>query len=291
MRGLLTVLAAIALAACSKAEDSALAGYVEADLLYLAAQDPGVLQTLQFREGDQVKAGDVLFTLDPARAELSAAEARKKAEGATLRADVEGAMAKQVAEAETTVALAEKTFNRSQSLVRGGAVTREKFDVDAAALAAAKSRLEALRAERDAMLRDAEAAGASALFAEKRLADMQVLAPVSGSIERIYRRPGEFVAIGDPVVALLAPENLKIRFFAPQDLLSSLEVGGAVRFTCDGCNNPKSAKISFIAAEPQFAPPVIYSLDQRDRLVFLVEARADEAASLRPGLPVTVERR
>ena len=197
-------------------------------------------------------------------------------------------MTKQIAEAEAALKLAEKTFRRSSELVKDGAVTKEKFDIDATALASTKAQLERLRAERDAMLREWDGATAAARLAERRLADLEMTAPAAGSIERIYRRPGEVVAAGDPVVALLAPENIKIKFFAPEPMLSSLKSGATISFTCDGCDGAMTAKISFIASKPQYTPPVIYSIKEREKLVFLVEARPDNQDALRPGLPVKV---
>jgi HlyD family secretion protein len=104
----------------------------------------------------------------------------------------------------------------------------------------------------------------------------------------MIHRQGEVVAAGQPIVALLAPQNMKVRFFAPEAALAQLAVGGRVSVSCDGCAEAASATISFIASEPQFTPPVIYSLDQREKLVFLVEARLDAPAPIRPGMPVDV---
>lgn len=282
------VLTAFAAASCAPQTDDSLTGYVEADLLYLAPQDAGVVKSLAVREGDRVAAGDILFTLDPARFSLAAEQAAATAQGAAARAKDEGAMAKQIAEAEAALHLAERTFSRSKSLVKDGAVSREKYDIDAAGLAAAKARLEMLRAERSASLSELESASAAAELAERRLADLQTIAPAAGIIERIYRRPGEVAAVGDPVVALLAPENLKIKFFAPEKMLSSLTPGREIAFACDGCGDTRTARISFIASEPQYTPPVIYSLKEREKLVFLVEARPENSAGMRPGLPVTI---
>lgn len=275
-------------AACSGPEEARLTGYVEADLLYLAPQDAGVVATLAVRQGDRVEKGDALFTLDPARAALIAEQARATAQGVAARAADNGAFEQQVAEAQAMFNLAEKTFQRSSALVGGGAVTKEKFDMDATAVTTTKAQLEQMRAERTAIMRDWDAASAAANLAERRLADLETTAPAAGAIERIYRRPGEVAAMGDPVIALLPPENMKLKFFAPEPMLSSIRIGGKVSFTCDGCTPAQSATISFIASEPQFTPPVIYSIKERAKLVFLVEARPDDPAQLRPGLPVTI---
>ena len=280
---------ALLFVACSKAEDNTLTGYIEADLLYLAPQDSGVVKSLNVREGDRVRAGDILFTLDPERLSMAAEQASASAQGAALRTADDGVLNRRIAEAEAAHVFAEQTFRRARELIKDDAISKEKYDTDAAALASAKARLDAARAERDAMTREVDAAGAAARLAEQRLADLEVAAPADGAIERIYRRPGEIAAAGDPVVALLAPENLKLKFFAPERLLSSIATGARISYSCSGCDGARSATISFVASEPQFTPPVIYSIKERDTLVFLVEARPDEPAGLRPGLPVTID--
>lgn len=283
------ICAALFLAACAESQSAGLTGYVEADLLYLAPQDSGVVKSLNVREGDRVKAGDILFTLDPARLTMASEQARASAQGAAARTADDGVLNRRIAEAEAAHVFAEQTFRRARELIKDDAISKEKYDTDAAALASAKARLDAARAERDAMTLEVDAAGAAARLAEQRLADLEVAAPADGAIERIYRRPGEIAAAGDPVVALLAPGNLKLKFFAPERLLSSIRIGDPISFACSGCDGARSATISFVASEPQFTPPVIYSIKERDKLVFLVEARPDDPAGLRPGLPVTID--
>ncbi len=289
MKTFIPIIALSLLAACSEPEEKTFTGYVEAELLYLAPQDAGVVKTLSVREGDQVKTGDIVFTLDSKRAALAAKQALAAAQGVASRVADNGAIIQEIAEAKSALALAEKTFQRSQSLVSDGAVSVEKYDIDETAVAAAKARYERLLAERAAMILDLNSAKASANLAEQRLSDLEISAPTAGRIERVYRRPGEVVALGDPVVALLAPSNLKLKFFAPEPLLSSLQLGGKISFSCDGCAGPQNATISFIADQPQYTPPVIYSLKEREKLVFLVEARPDDPYGLRPGLPATID--
>ncbi|MFZ5618135.1 MAG: HlyD family secretion protein, partial [Pseudomonadota bacterium] len=215
-------------------------------------------------------------------------QATAAAQGAGARAADDGAMAKQIAEAEAALTLAEQTFRRSKELVRDGAVSKEKYDIDLAAMNSAKARLDRVRAERAAMLREWDSMNAAARLAERRVTDLETLAPQAGTIERVYRRPGEIAAIGDPVVALLPPENYKLKFFIPEPKLATLQIGGEISFSCDGCEGKRMAAISYIASEPQYTPPVIYSIKEREKLVFLVEARLENPAGLRPGLPVTI---
>ena len=86
----------------------------------------------------------------------------------------------------------------------------------------------------------------------------------------------------------LPPQNLKFRFFAPEPLLPEIKYGETVTVSCDGCEKGLTAKVSFIARSAEFTPPVIYSLEERNKLVFMVEARTDEPERLRVGQPVSV---
>ena len=260
-----------ALAACGGGESDVMQGYGEADYIYLASQETGMVSDLLVREGDHVEAGAQVFTLDPARLEYNAetAGAQSAAAAAAIRT------------AQAEAQLAQTNFARSEELHRRGFYSQARYDADRAALDAANARLAQVR-------REAGAARAATGLAQERLADVNGEAPAAGTIEQIFHRPGEVVAAGQPIAALLTPANMKVRFFAPEAMLAQLPVGARVSVSCDGCAQPAAATVSFVAREPQFTPPVIYSLDQREKLVFLVEARLDAPGEIRPGMPVDV---
>lgn len=273
MKRILIVAFALTLAACGEPASDVMQGYGEADYIYLSSQDPGILGEILVREGDQVEAGARIFSLDAERLGYGAqsAEAQRAAATAAVR----------TAQAEAT--LAQRNYARGAELAGQGFYPRARLDADAAAREAANARLAQAR-------REAAAIGAEAGLAEERVSDLAGAAPQAGTIERIFHRAGEVVAAGEPIVALLAPENMKVRFFAPEAMLAQLPVGARVLVSCDGeaCADPLPATVSFVAREPQFTPPVIYSLDQREKLVFLVEARLDAPGPIRPGMPVDV---
>ena len=124
--------------------------------------------------------------------------------------------------------------------------------------------------------------------AKTRLARRKVASPATGTIQQIYFRPGEMVPAGRPVVALLPPGNIKIRFFVPEAALPTIALGDTVAVHCDGCAPDLTAKVSFIARSVEYTPPVIYSLDERAKLVFLVEALPERPGALRVGQPLDV---
>jgi HlyD family secretion protein len=271
MKRFLIVSLALLAAACGRETSTILQGYGEADYIYLASQETGVVRELNVREGDVVEAGARVFSLDPDR--LAFNEASAQAQGAAA------ASAIRTAQAQAT--LAQSNYTRGAELFERGFYPRARLDSDRAARDAANAQLVQAR-------REASAATAVTGLARQRLGDVSGEAPAAGTIEQIFHRPGEVVAAGQPIAALLTPENMKVRFFAPEAMLAQLPVGARVMVSCDGCAAPVEARVSFVAAEPQFTPPVIYSVDQREKLVFLVEARFDGATPIRPGMPVDV---
>ncbi len=272
MKRLFVFAFALAAAACGdNADDGVMQGYGEADYVYLASQESGVIGELFVREGDVIDAGAPVFRLQARRIDypLQGASAQRSALAQTVEA------------ARANAALAASNYQRTDGLFREGFVARARLDADRAALDAANARLEETR-------RQLSASSAEIGLWRTRRADLAVAAPAAGVIERIFHRPGEVVAAGQPIAALLPPRNMKVRFFAPEPMLAQLHVGARVSVSCDGCESPMRAIVSFVAREPQFTPPVIYSLDQRGKLVFLVEARLDDASAIRPGMPLDV---
>jgi HlyD family secretion protein len=169
--------------------------------------------------------------------------------------------------AKATLVNARQAFERAQTLVKTAAGTQKSLDDAEAALRTAEARLDS---------------------AQTRLKRRTMASPVTGSVQQIYYRPGELAAAGRPVLALLPPGNIKVRFFVPETMLPKVALGDAVTIHCDGCKSDIQAKVSFISRSSEFTPPVIYSLDERSKLVFLIEARTQTPGDLRVGQPVDV---
>lgn len=207
---------------------------------------------------------------EPGRVEtLAVREGDTVAEAAplfTLDSDLQQA---DVAAAAATLANARQTFDRAQLLLKTAAGTQKAVDDAQAALREAEARLNS---------------------AQTRLKRRKVVSPAAGTVQQVYFRPGEMIQPGRAVLALLPPANLKIRFFVPQALLPQIAYGDRVQVRCDGCAADLFARVDFIARSAEYTPPVIYSLEERSKLVFLVEARPERPDSLRVGQPVDVIR-
>jgi HlyD family secretion protein len=137
-----------------------------------------------------------------------------------------------------------------------------------------------------------EQARAGLAQAEWRVTQRHVMSPVAAMVADTYARPGETINAGTPVVSLLPPQNILVRFFVPETELATLHVGDRVAIGCDACAPDLTAAITFIAPQPEYTPPVIYSEGNREKLVYLIEAHpsAEQAVQLKPGQPVDVRR-
>jgi HlyD family secretion protein len=279
-----------------------LSGYIEGESLFLAAPVSGTVSAIAAAEGQRVAAGAQLFSIAPAT--LSAESEQAFAQVAEARTQIASAQANaQQAEAEAAAAAAEadrarRDLNRLLS-VRGddpAAVAGKDFDAARAELNEANARLKAARDT--ALARRAQVGAARAQEQQARGGQREVAirvdqlsppAPSAARVEEVFYRPGEWVAANQPVVSLLPDDRVKVRFFVPEAEVARYRPGKAVRFGCDSCPGGLTARISYVSPRPEFTPPIIFSRDSRDRLVFMVEAVPQRAAKLMPGLPVDVE--
>jgi HlyD family secretion protein len=234
---------AIALAGCNERRDPGFQGWVEADMIFVSPDESGRVTKLDVREGDEVKPGAPLYSVDD---DLQLADLNQN---------------------NATLANAKQSYDRAASLSKTGSGTQAALDAAVSALRVAEARVNT---------------------SQTRLARRNGFAPVGGTIQQIYFREGEMVQAQRPVLSIMPPGNMKLRFFVPETELPKLAIGDEVKVTCDNCSADLTAKIYFIATTAEYTPPVIYSLDERNKLVYLIQARPSRPDSLRVGQPISV---
>lgn len=285
-------------------------GYVEGYLVFMAPEDGGRIETLSVDSADQVKKGDGLFVLESSmqlaqRNESDAKLQQARAELADLQAALQrpeqiAILKAQEERAKAQLSLSQTELDRQRTLYERGIAAKAQYDQARTAFERDKAALEEVQrqieaggiAARSATIRAAqanvEAAEAALNQAETRLAKRRVAAPADAQVQDVFFRAGETVNAGQPVLSLLPPENRRIRFYVPEPKLATILLGREIAVTCDGCQPGLLARISFIAREAEFTPPVIFSQEERAKLVFRVEAKPADGADLPIGLPVTV---
>ena len=312
MKNRLAIVAlALAASACGDKPPPAMQGYVEGEYVRVAAPFAGTLLALETARGAQVSPGAALFALEAENEDAARREAEERLRKALAqvedlrkgrRATEIGSSRAQLAQAEVAAGLSEREWRRQLDLVSKGFVSQSKADEARSQRDADRQKVEQLRNDlatvqsgaRPDELRAAEAEAAAArqslAQAEWKLRQKTVAATVGGTVADTLFAKGEWVPAGAPVVSILPPGNVKVRFFVPEPRLGAVRVGQKVSLSCDGCAAAIDASVTFIAPQAEFTPPVIYSKDSRAKLVFLVEAKpnAQDAARLHPGQPVDV---
>ena len=289
-----------------------LAGYAEADYVKVGPTQQGLLAEASVVRGSQVSVGTPLFTQDEtadraardqaARQLQQAKDQLANLEAAGKPTEIQQAEAN-LADGRATVERVKLDLDRAQALIKDGAVTVQTLDQRRADHRSAAARVAALEAalaqarapmgrqgEIQAQRAAVEAAQAALEMAEWRLSQRRVTSPVTGRVADMLARPGETMAAGAPVVSLLPPGNIFVRFFVPEADLARIHRGDMVRLSCDRCRTNITATISFVSPQAEYTPPVIYSDQSRAKLVYLIEARPppEQAALFNPGQPITV---
>jgi HlyD family secretion protein len=299
------------LSACSNDRSGTYQGYVEGEFVHIGSAVGGRLEHLLVTRGQNVEAKAALFDLDSteeaaavkqADDSVNAAKAhladmgtgRRSAEMDVVRAQLEQATA---AEKQSASQLARDTAQ----LNLGGIsqmqldASRAKHDVDVARVRELKGQLQVaeLSARPEQIAAQAAQVAASNAAADQarwRMDQKHITSAQAGLIVDTLYREGEWVPPGAPVVKMLPPGNLKVRLFVPQSALSQLPIGHSVSVRCDGCASGVSGEVTYVSTEPEFTPPIIYSNENRSKLVFMVEVRpaATNGVALHPGQPVEV---
>jgi len=305
------VVVGLLFAGCRRPPSSTLNGYVEGDYVYVAAPVSGRLETLAVRRGQAVTNGEPLFQLElePEQARVKEAESRVQGARALLadllkgRRDSEKSSVRaQLAEAEAALSLAAAERQRQVSLSDHQAASRQERERAEALERQADERVRRVRADLDTAELGARVDQVAAAEAEVRtleaaagrvrweLEQKQVRSAYDTPVHDTLYRPGEWVAAGKPVLVLLPPGNIKIRVFVPEERLGSLQLSDRAFVQADGTTQSTEATVNFVSNRAEYTPPILYSRDKRDRLVYLVELALPPADAPRfhPGQPVDV---
>lgn len=307
----LAALAGILMCGCSRNPGNGFQGYVEGKFVYAASPQAGRLDQLSVTRGDVVNVNHPLFLLDrePEAAAMQQAERTLHADEARLVDIQTGKRPPEVDVIRAQLAQAQSEKQKSIDLLKsyeqqyaaGGLSETDLITARAAvesntaivsqyqnniAVADLPGRDQQLQAQAEVIAADR----AALKQAEWKLGQKQIVSPREGLVFDTLYRQGEYVAAGNPIVQLLPPENIEVRFFVPETLVGKLKIGQPVTVHCDGCSSDVPASITFISTQVEYTPPVIYSNETRSKLVFMIIAKPspDKATMLHPGQPLEV---
>ncbi|HSM41460.1 MAG TPA: HlyD family efflux transporter periplasmic adaptor subunit [Afifellaceae bacterium] len=285
-------------------------GYVEGEYVLIAPIETAQIVSVDVSRGSRIAAGERLATLERRDAEIAVAEARAAlAQAESKLADLR--QGKRPEEIDMIVASinsaraqaeeAQRALDRQTDLLKRGVSAQANFDTASTNLQVARAKVAELEAnlavaklparadEIDAAEATVKQAEASLANARWRLDQRELTAPEPGTVFDIIRNPGEVAGPQAPVLSVLPDGAVKVRVYIPERALAGISTGTRLEVHCDGCGEGMTATVSYVANDPEFTPPVIYSLENRQKLVYLVEAKPDDGAvALKPGQIVDV---
>jgi HlyD family secretion protein len=299
--------------ACQRTPADRVQGYVEGEFVYVASPFAGALESLAVRRGAQVRSGEALFALERVSEQAARDEAERRLSQALANledarkgkrpTEIESLKA-QLKQAQAALRLSSREVVRQEGLtsVPGAAVELE-VDRARAARDQDRQRVAQLQADLDTALlgsrtdqviaaeAEVRAREAALARAEWELGQKRQQSPKTGLVFDTLYREGEWVPAGRPVVVLLPPENIKVRAFVSETRLGTIHPGDDAQIALDGVPRRFTGKVGYISPRAEYTPPVIYSQESRDKLVFMVEVVFDPptAAELNPGQPVDVQ--
>ncbi|MEJ0091114.1 MAG: HlyD family efflux transporter periplasmic adaptor subunit [Limisphaerales bacterium] len=304
--------AAALFAGCSGNSANQFQGYVEGEYVYIASPLGGALMNLGVARGETVKTGQLLFALERDSEASAVRQAEKNLAQSQSQLDdlIKGkrpteiaSLTAQLQQAQANLKMANSEFDRRDQLGGVNVISKEEMDSARAQRDSTKAQVDQLTADletaklggREDAIHAAQAAvesqNAALAKAKWSFDQKEQFAPANAFVQDTLYRQGEWVAAGNPVVVLLPPENLRVRFFIPQAKLPQIKAGETVTVSFDGGKHAYSATINYISTQNEFTPPVIYNRENRAKLVYMIEAKFSpaDAADLRPGQPVDVK--
>ncbi len=299
----------LGLIGCNQHDVRSFQGYVEGENIYLAAPYQGKLVQKLVSRGQRVKQGDLLFVLDPYPEQLTVQQNQAIVqENISTLSDLQkpkrppeiDAILDQIEQAEANLTLAALRVKRFEQLYQHHAIELDRVDeikstqrADYGLKAQYQANLALARlGARDDQLAAQEAkvaeAKAQLSLAEWQLAQKKIVAPADGIIFDTYYQQGEYVAAARPVATLLPDSQIRIEFFVPVTMLARIHLRKPIQFICDGCQQASDADITYISSEAEFVPPLVYSRENEDNLVFRIKAMIRRGTNFKPGQPVRV---
>ncbi|WP_319413288.1 HlyD family efflux transporter periplasmic adaptor subunit [uncultured Cohaesibacter sp.] len=279
-------------------------GYVEGTYVEIAPIETARIIEIPVKRGDHVKSGEIIARLEQQDASLAV----DNAQGALMQARStlanleQGARPEQIAALEASLEAARLTaeqanrdLQRQKTLLDKGSAAQSTYDNARTSYDVAKAQVEEIKANlaytrlpsRDNEIEAARAsvkqAYASLKTAEWKLQQRTLKVSEAGTITDIIHEAGEMAGPQVPILSILPDDGIKLKLYIAEKSLAEIHLGSRLSVTCDSCQSDLFAEVSYISDGPEFTPPVIYSIENRQKLVYLIEARAQKGSSLKPG--------
>lgn len=250
-------------------------GRIEATLVDIETKFPGRLDTIEVREGDMVKKGELLATMDTEELDARYNQAKAQVRQAVQQRRFAVSVVKQ---RESELALARKNLERSKTLYINKNIPLVQLQQNETNVKVAEAALEAARSQVVSSDAAIDAAKAQAETIRANLDDSKLCSPIDGRVLYRLREPGEIIGSGGKVLTLLDPSDVFMTVFLPTSDAGKIRLAGEARIVLDARPDVTiPARVSFISPQAQFTPKEIETQSEREKLMFRIKISIDRA--------------
>ena len=273
MRNLLLLFCIFLLNSCGE-NGSQYNGYIDADLTYLSSDFAGRLSNLLVRRGQTVQKNQLLFKLE---------QTNERYEVAISRFNKKNLLAQRKAILDQ-INYNEINYRRTLKIRKANAASRNDLDIATRELDVLKNQLAGINFQ-------IQSSRINTKTKKWKISRKESIAPDPGIIFDTYFTNDEYVQAGQPVLSLITKENIKVIFFVPEKELNKITLNQKIKLSSDSASELATGQISYVANIAQYTPPIIYSREERQKLVFRIEARIDnpDLNQIHLGQPITLE--
>lgn len=249
-------------------------GYIDADLTYLSSNYSGRLAELFVHRGETVHKNQLLFKLEQTSEQYAV-------ESSHLN---ENNLMAQKQEILAQLHYSELNYQRTSKMRQQQSASQNDLDVAKKDIDVLNNQLKAI----DFQIQASHIATSDKRWQKSRTENVT---EDNGLIFDTYYTPREFVQAGQPVLSLITKKHIKVIFYAPEAELSHITLNQKIKISSDGTSPLATGHISYISNIAQYTPPIIYSREERQDLVFRVEASIDtpDLQHIHLGQPVSLE--
>jgi HlyD family secretion protein len=248
-------------------------GRLEATKIYITTKAPLRVESILAKEGDRVKAGQIVAQMDTRTLQAQLRQAEAKIQQAK---DAKASSVAQQAERDADLVLAKSQLERTQKLIEKGGASQQQLDVDSARMKTARAALDAAKSQVVESQAAIEAAIADADKLRVDVDDGVLKAPRHGRIQYRMAEQGEVLPAGGRVLDMIDLTDVYMLFYLPEDDAGKATIGAEARLVFDALPDVViPATVYFVAAEAQFTPKAVETRTERQKLAFQVRARID----------------
>lgn len=289
MKNILTIITALILFSCNKADNEADAyGNFEATEITISAESNGKIEFLNLNEGMQLEKNAIIGQIDTIQLYLN--KQQLIASKNTIYSKSANVLSQRnVVQEQLKTAKIEQ--NRITAMFNENAATKRQVDEISGKVKVLQQQINSVETQNAPIVNEVKSIDIQIEKINDQLKKSKIINPVKGTVLAQYAEPNEITVYGKPLYKIADLSEMTLRVYFSETQLSSIKVGQEVNVSIDEKDGIKAykGKISWISSSAEFTPKIIQTKEERVNLVYAVKVIVKNDGSLKIGMPAEVK--